>query len=177
MNKVKDVIYVDSNDQVLGSGSIDKYIKMKVAVRISRVLLFDGDMILLQQRSGKMVASKFKWDQTSAGHVDVDEDYKKAALRELEEEMGIIASDLQEIAYFYTEDVHPDGLRKRFNKLYVAKYEDSPITIDRNEVKEAKWVHVDEVANWLKNRPKDFTSTFSQTYYCFVKWKKDCGST
>lgn len=161
MSEYADIVYVDDNDKVVGSGSYHDYIKKGVAVRISRVFIVNGDKVLLQQRSKAIKVSALKWDQSAAGHVDKDESYVAAAHRELKEELGIEV-DLKKIGYFYTEDTHPDGTRKRFNTVYLGRY-DGPIHFDTEEVNDIKWIKIRDLVAWFRDSPQDFTSTFGET--------------
>lgn len=64
--------------------------------RIAVVVVLDGNnRILLQQRSERKQTNPGKWDVAAAGHVDAGEDALTTAVREMEEEVGITASDLE----------------------------------------------------------------------------------
>lgn len=51
-----------------------------------------------------------------AGYVEPNEDYAKAALRELQEETGYFSKDLREVATYYQDD----GVSAALNKSFVA---------------------------------------------------------
>ncbi len=64
--------------------------------QIAVVVVLDKDnRILLQQRSENKQTNPGKWDIAAAGHVDAGEDAITTAKRELEEEVGIEADNLQ----------------------------------------------------------------------------------
>ena len=62
----------------------------------------NGD-VLLQKRSAKKKQGANKWS-TCAGHVDVGEEPKMTAIRELQEELGIKVQE-DELKYLFTEKV------------------------------------------------------------------------
>jgi len=53
-----------------------------------------GDL-LLQKRSMSKDIGPGKWDTSVGGHVNPGEDVYSAAVREMDEELGIVLSDLQ----------------------------------------------------------------------------------
>lgn len=58
-------------------------------------VLDDENRILLQKRSQNKETNPGKWDVAAAGHVNVGEDALTTARRETEEEVGIVANDLE----------------------------------------------------------------------------------
>lgn len=154
------VTYVDSSDNIIGSGSIANAISNGIVVRIARVFLRNSKgQLLLQRRADKMTAQPGKWDQTAGGHVDEGEDYKVAANRELYEEMGISGVELSEIATFYSEESGYSIIKKRFNKIFSGVY-DGDVQIDNDEVSDYKWVSITELAEDITQNPNDYPDGF-----------------
>jgi len=92
--------------------------------------------------------------------VDEGEDYLEAATRELEEEVGIKGVELREVGKFYQDEFDDSGkIKKRFNMLYETKY-DGAINFNEGEVSEVKWINIDELEQWMLEKPKDFTQGF-----------------
>lgn len=157
------VVYVNRNDRIVGSGTIDGAYKTGSTLRIVRIFIVnDTGQILLQKRS-RNVFSSSKWDQSAGGHVDEGETYVGAAKRELFEEMGIKDVTLTRITKFYTEDQPFDYLRKRFNVLYLGRYNGS-VNIDDNEVADYIWVSQSELNDWIQKKATDFTNGFLVSY-------------
>lgn len=151
------VLHVNKHDRVVGTGTIEEAIQHNLALRVVRVLITNNKQeLLLQQRSAKIAASALKWDQSAGGHVDAGETYLQAAHRELKEEMGVSLSRLKRITKFYTEDPYKSTIRKRFNVLYVAQYDDT-VTIDPDEVANYTWVSFHELRDWIQQKPEEFT--------------------
>ncbi|MCK0158954.1 NUDIX domain-containing protein [Cellulophaga sp. F20128] len=68
--------------------------------------------ILLQQRAKKKSTHPLLWDVSVAGHIGAGEDLLVAAIREIEEEIGltVLPSDLHKIGCFKSVHRHADDL-------------------------------------------------------------------
>jgi 8-oxo-dGTP pyrophosphatase MutT (NUDIX family) len=99
---------VDKNDKVIGQASKDEIYKQFLCHRIAHVLRFNdrGEMIL-QKRSADVFFCPCHWSTAVGGHVQAGETYKQAALREYQEELGLV-SDLKFLGYdFYSVPSSP----------------------------------------------------------------------
>jgi len=163
-----DLIYVDENDNQIGSGQLAPALVQGIAVRVSRVILTNAHGEVLIQKRGSSVSSSGKWDQSAAGHVDAGESYVEAAYRELQEEMGIKYEDLYEVGKYYTEETDDGALMKRFNTLFTGIY-DGPIAIDHDEVSDYEWILFSELDDRIENVPTSFTQGFLNAYEFFLK--------
>lgn len=159
MNKIT---FVDEDDNIIGSGTREEALQKGIARRIVRVFLFNSKgELLIQKRSGN-VSLAGKWDQSVGGHVDEGEDYYQAVQRELQEELGIEDIAPKEITKFYTEETDETGINKRFNLLYSVNY-DGEINFNSEEISEIKWITLDKLGDWMRERPQDFTQGFIKT--------------
>jgi isopentenyldiphosphate isomerase len=75
-------------------------------------------MLLLQKRGRNKKTYPNHWDVSVAGHVHAGETIEDAAIREVEEEIGLIIQkkDLQKIAVRKGERSHPNGIQD--NEFY-----------------------------------------------------------
>lgn len=161
------VIYVDENDEVIGSGPLSGAIKKGIIVRVARVFLRNREgKLLIQKRSDDFDSLPGRWDQSAAGHVDEGEEYLEAALRELNEEMGITGVEIEEVAKYYTEENDEAIVKKRFNMLYVGYY-DGEVRIDNDEVSDYKWVEADELRKKMNDTPDKYTEGFIKAFEVF----------
>ncbi|MEI9913856.1 MAG: NUDIX domain-containing protein [Candidatus Saccharibacteria bacterium] len=165
-----DVVYVDKDDKVIGSGSITYAVDNSIRVRIARIFLSNSKgEILIQKRSATHKSLPNRWDQTSAGHVDAGEDYDEAAYRELKEEMGIDGVKLTRVKTYYAEEADESQIKKRFNTLYVGSY-DGPVKIDPEEVSDYKWLTLDELDKQMTNNPDNFTQGAVESFREYQKY-------
>lgn len=151
-----DIIYVDKDDTVIGSGTIKNAIENGIIRRVSRILIFNAKGDVLLQRRGDTISYPGLWNDSASGHVDVGETYMEAALREMKEEMGIKGVTLTEVGKFYGEELDGALIRKAFNTLYTGVF-NGTLTPDPHEVSETKWISVVDLQKWIEERPHDFT--------------------
>lgn len=116
--------------------------------------------LLLQKRSMLKDVHPGDWDSSVAGHVDAGESYEAAAVRELEEEMGIIVDEPpQELRHIKPcEDTGWEHV-----KLYRVPYS-GPVSYPAAEIDSALWFPLEEVEAWLEARPEDFASGFIECW-------------
>ncbi|MBQ6360160.1 MAG: NUDIX domain-containing protein [Lachnospiraceae bacterium] len=112
-----------------------------------------GYDILLQKRSMEKDSFPGLYDTSSAGHIPAGEESLPSALRELAEELGIIAQP-QELSYAgmfriqYDKNFH--GKRFRDNEVarvyvYQKPVEIEDLTLQASEVEEVRWFDLEEV--------------------------------
>jgi isopentenyldiphosphate isomerase len=87
---------VDENDRVIGQAFRSLCHGNPALVhRVAHVLVVDaGGCLLLQKRSLSKDVQPGRWDTSVGGHLNPGETYHAAALREMEEELGIRADGL-----------------------------------------------------------------------------------
>jgi len=129
-----------------------------------RIFLINSDgKILLHRRNLSLTDSPGKWDQSAGGHVDEGEDYLDAARRETFEELGMQINDLTAIGKFYIEREAPGGMVRRFQTVFIARWDDE-IHFNPGEVAEVRWLLPVEIAAWLQTKPDDFTKNFAGAF-------------
>ncbi len=113
-------------------------------------IIDNNNQILMQQRSYKKDTNPGKWDVSVAGHISAGQTSLEAAIREVEEEVGIhlYKEDLQ---YIFTtrNESRPkeDHIAKHFYDFYIAKISEidmDHITLQESEVENAKLVNKEE---------------------------------
>ena len=157
---------VDENDQVVGQQTRGEVHARKLLHRAIHVFVFNkrGDL-LLQRRSMFKDAHHGVWDSSVSGHLDAGEDYPAAAIRELEEEMGIrVDAAPEEIARISA----CEATGWEHVRLYQTPHSGS-IRFPAAEVETAAWFPVQEIEAWIAARPEDFASGFIECWRARVK--------
>jgi len=152
---------VDENDQVMGQATRAEVHAQGLMHRAVHVFVVGKNgQLLLQKRSMLKDVHPGTWDSSVAGHVDAGETYEQAVVRELEEEMGIVAeSEPQELRH-----IKPcEGTGWEHVKLFRVSYS-GPIHYPAAEIESAMWFPLEEVKAWLEARPEDFASGFIECW-------------
>lgn len=120
--------------------------------------------VLLQIRSNDKDSYPGCFDVSSAGHVDLGEEFIDAAVRELNEELGIKAKK-EDFTFLFRQklmakDVFHNKIfiSNEINNVYVLNsYIDvSHINYDKSEIQGVKWMSTDEVLHNIANGNKKF---------------------
>ena len=154
---------VDANDQVIGTATRAEVHAQKLTHRAVHVFVFNkrGDL-LLQKRSLLKDMCPGLWDSSVSGHLDAGESYEAAAVRELEEEMGITTETTpEEIARI------APGLETGWEhmRLYRIRH-DGALRFPAAEVDAVMWFPLSEITAWIATHPADFAPGFLEC------WKK-----
>ena len=154
---------VDANDQIIGTATRAEVHAQKLTHRAVHVFVFNkrGDL-LLQKRSLLKDMCPGLWDSSVSGHLDAGESYEAAAVRELEEEMGITTETTpEEIARI------APGLETGWEhmRLYRIRH-DGALRFPAAEVDAVMWFPLSEITAWIATHPADFAPGFLEC------WKK-----
>ena len=133
---------VDENDQIIGQATRDQvHGNPGLMHRVVHILVFNSqNELYLQKRGIHKDVQPGKWDTSVGGHVDKGESYIDAAVREMEEELGIIGANL---TYLYKY-----RLRNDYESEYVSSYHclwDGAITTNNDEIEEGRFWRLDEI--------------------------------
>ena len=154
---------VDADDQVTGTATRAEVHAQRLTHRAVHVFVFNkrGDL-LLQKRSHLKDMCPGLWDSSVSGHLDSGESYEAAAVRELEEEMGIIAETTPEEIARITPGAETGWEHVR---LYRIRH-DGALRFPSAEVDAVMWFPLAEIADWIAAHPADFAPGFLEC------WKK-----
>lgn len=152
---------VDENDEVTGQATRSEVHANNLLHRAVHIFAFNkrGD-VLLQQRSILKDAHPGVWDSSVSGHLDSGEDYATAAIRELDEEMGIrVHTPPEEIARLLPcPETGWEHVR-----LFRTDYSGS-VSFPAAEIQAALWFPVAEIDAWVTAKPDDFASGFIECW-------------
>lgn len=148
---------VDEQDRVVGQATRKEVHARKLLHRAVHVLVFDWrGRVLLQKRSMAKDSSPGCWDSSCSGHLDTGEDYAAAALRELEEEIGVRV--FPERLVFQLRLGAEEDTGWEFVSIFSLRY-DGPIVIHPAEIERAEWFEPSAATRAMQERPQEFTTT------------------
>jgi isopentenyl-diphosphate delta-isomerase type 1 len=154
---------VDENDQPIGQATKQEAWKQGLIHRTARIMIENKKgQLLLQHRDPSKEIFPDAWDNSVAGHVDAGETYEQAALREMEEEIGLKDVHLQEIGYYFVDHVWKGRKMKRFSRVYKAQFEELPTKLEAGGVDDVRWWNVADIKQFIKDHPDKVSDGLEQ---------------
>jgi 16S rRNA (adenine1518-N6/adenine1519-N6)-dimethyltransferase len=153
---------VDENDIEVGKATRSEVHAKNLIHRAVHVLVFNrnGDL-WLQKRSLHKDKNPGVWDSSVSGHLDAGEDYLKAAVRELGEEIGIEKKpeDLE-----FGVSVKPcEANGWEHIRLFTTQH-DGAVNFPAAEIDSMMPFPLAEIEAWSESRPEDFSSAFLELF-------------
>ena len=117
-----------------------------------------GEMIL-QKRSATKESNPNMWTVSASGHLSAGDNSHDTAIKELEEELGIVANK-DELKYLFTvkeQKIFKNGfVDNEFFDIYLINRDVNieNLSLQKEEVSEAKFVHYKELQSMVKNGDK-----------------------
>lgn len=160
------VVLVDEEDNM--TGTMEKMAAHRLA-RIHRaisVFIFNskGDM-LLQKRAGHKYHSGHKWSNACCSHPRPGEQPMDAAIRRLEEEMGMHCRLEHAFSFTYRVALDNDLYEHEYDHVYIGTTDMIPVP-NPQEVEWFLYLSPEEVERYLFQNPQWFTSWFK---ICFER--------
>jgi isopentenyl-diphosphate delta-isomerase type 1 len=154
---------VDEQDKPIGQATKQEAWAQGLRHRIIRIMIEnDRGEILLQHRSPTKDIFPNCWDNSAAGHVDANEDYLTAAIRELKEELDIDGIKLEEIGRYTSDETWREHRFKRFTRVYRLRYNQTPKKLEEGKVDGVMWMPVDEVKKLVNEHPNEVSDGLRQ---------------
>lgn len=154
------VVLVSEQDEVLGTmGKMQAHAE-GVLHRAFSVFLFDKQgRLLLQQRADSKYHSPSKWTNAVCSHPREGETYHQAALRRLQEELGITTSIEERFHFIYKADVGQGLWEHELDYVFTGEYE-GEFSLNPEEVSQVKYLTWKQLEMELKEHPEQFTEWF-----------------
>lgn len=143
------IAWVDEQDNLLGSIERAELRERSLIGRGTYILVFNssGDLCVHRRTLSKAIYPGF-WDVAAGGMVQADESYAQSAARELAEELGISGVTLRAHEQFFFDQPG--------NRLWCAVFSaiwDGPLTLQPEEVLEARFIPVAQVLRETEQKP------------------------
>ncbi len=160
---------VDENDNIIGNAEFEDVYKSHktsspLLFRTVAVMVFNSEgKLVLQKRSKRLPIAPGLWETSASGHIDLGDSYEQAALKELEEELGI---NVDQEDLIFVRKLSPDKENIFcFNKLFVC-INNGPY-IPNDEVEEIVLVSIDDLMTDIVKKPEKYTKSLESNirYY------------
>jgi isopentenyl-diphosphate Delta-isomerase len=161
---MEEVILVDTDDNVIGSlEKIEAHKKGALHRAFSVFLVNDQGHFLLQRRAADKYHSAGLWTNTCCSHPRPKETTMQAAIRRLDEEMGIAASLTHLYHFTYKVDFDNGLTEHELDHVYLGSYNDAPKP-DPKEVMEWKYMSTEDIIKDVQEHPDQYTEWFKLSY-------------
>ncbi len=120
----------------------------------------DALEVLLQKRAADKDAFPGRWDISSAGHIPAGDDWKTSALRELKEELGVVAKR-DDLLWLGNHNVESDGVfhgrpfhNRQVSAVFVLPLDkpESEFVLQASEIEAVRWMNIDECIHAVENK-------------------------
>ena len=154
------VVLVDPSDTVLGLMEKQQAHVNGLLHRAFSVFLFNknGEM-LLQKRASSKYHSPNQWTNAVCSHPRENETYHDAAIRRLQEELGIETQLTEKFHFIYKADVGGNLWEHELDHVFVGQYE-GQFNLNTEEVSEVRYITLENLNEEVKNQPENFTEWF-----------------
>lgn len=166
-NEIFDV--VDSSDRVIGQATRAEVHANKLRHRAVHILIFTpGGTLILQRRSLAKDTCPGLFSSSCAGHVDCGESYEHAAVRELEEELGIDMRRGKHLNFVGRQSPSPkNGFE--FVNIYALRNFTGTLRPNEAEISELEFFSPQELEQALREAPGRFAPSFITVWENFFR--------
>ena len=163
------VILVDENDQEIGTMEKQEAHEKGLLHRAFSVFIFNEKKeLLLQQRALTKYHSAGLWTNTCCSHPRIGETIEQAAHRRLMEEMGFDCELSTKTSFIYKAAFENGLTEHEFDHVLIGNF-NGEININPTEVKNFKWIALDELSIDLFQNKQNYTAWFKIIFDNFQK--------
>lgn len=152
------LILVDENDRAYGTMEKLRVHQAGLLHRAFSVFIFNGrGELLLQQRADGKYHSSGLWSNTCCSHPRPGEPLKFSVKRRLKEEMGLDCATRFAFSFIYKSTFDNGLVEHEFDHVFFGVSDQVP-TPAVDEVKDWKYISVEELKSDLQANPGDYTA-------------------
>ena len=156
---------VDQDDRVLFQATRSTVHANRWLHRAVHIFVFNSrGELLVHRRSATKDEAPLKLTSSASGHLSAGEDYATAAIRELNEELGLVA-DVEFLGIFPA-----NGIETSFEHsgLYRTITDETPI-FDPEEILSGEYYPLATIEQMVANFPDDFTHCFRSLFHWYLQ--------
>ncbi|MBW1660110.1 MAG: NUDIX domain-containing protein [Deltaproteobacteria bacterium] len=156
MNEQEEIYaVVDKDDRVIGKATRREIHQKGLLHRSVHIFVFNrAGQLYIQKRSMNKDMHPGCWDSSASGHVDFGETYETAAVRELEEELGIRS---RVVFWFKIRACEETGWE---HVAFFTSHASGEIKANPDEIMEGKFMDIPRLSMWMTHTPKIFAPGF-----------------
>ncbi len=154
------VVLVTENDKPIEE--IDKLLAHEKGLlhRAFSIFIFNNEgRMLLQQRSDNKYHGAGLWTNACCSHPQWNEDIGESAIERLYFEMGFTCEIRKVFSFIYNAEVENGLTEHEYDHVFLG-YTDQQPNPNPHEVKDFKWISIEELAADVKEHSKNYTYWF-----------------
>ena len=157
------VILVDTHDTVIGEmEKLEAHKKAKLHRAISVFIFNSKGQLLLQKRALDKYHSPGLWTNTACTHPRLDESIEDAAVRRLNEEMGIKEVKLKKLFEFiYKAQLDNELTEYEFDHVFAGISDALPVP-EPKEVSDFDYIDTSVLLGQISSKPDKYTAWFKK---------------
>jgi len=157
------VVLVDIDDMPIAEmDKLEAHQQGKLHRAFSVFIFNDRGELLIQQRASHKYHGANLWSNTCCSHPQWGEDVTDSAQERLNYEMGIVCSLTGLYKFIYNEKVENGLIEHELDYIFVG-YSNQEPHINTNEVKDYKWISIENIQSDIMSSPSHYTIWFKQT--------------
>lgn len=162
--KRNNVVLVDENDNEIAEMEKLTAHEQGYLHRAFSVFIFnDKGELLLQQRANHKYHGAGLWTNTCCSHPQWEENVDSSAVERLNYEMGL-QCDLKWIySFIYNERVENNLIEHELDYVFIGYSNQNPV-LNKDEVRDYKWMSIDEILFDIENNPSHYTVWFKKAF-------------
>ena len=156
---------VDADDNVIGQATRSEVHARNLLHRAANVFVFNTNgQLLLQKRSATKDQFPLCYTSSASGHLDAGETYEQAAVRELEEELGLKCP----LEYLGKLPASAETAYEH-SVLFRTVTDEEPI-LHPEEIETVKYCGIKEIESMILLSPKSFAPPFRELFHWYLRF-------
>lgn len=158
---------VDENDKVIGTFTRAEIHRDLHRHRAVHLWVFNnhGD-VFLQKRSMNKDNNPGLWDSSVSGHVDSGESYDHSVVREAQEEIGIVLTEVPQWIFTLPASKHTGW---EFTAVYRCTHE-GPFQLNADEIDDGDWYSMSKLSRLIEEQPQLFAESVCPIWRELNRW-------
>ena len=154
---------VDADDNVIGQATRSEVHAQNLLHRAVNIFVFNTNgQLLLQKRSATKDQFPLCYTSSASGHLDAGETYEQAAVRELDEELGLKCP----LEYLVKLPASAETAYEH-SVLFRTETDEEP-TLDPEEIQSIKYFDINEIESMTLRSPELFAPPFRELFRWYL---------
>ena len=154
---------VDADDNVIGQATRSEVHAQNLLHRAANIFVFNTNgQLLLQKRSATKDQFPLCYTSSASGHLDAGETYEQAAIRELEEELGL------KCPLEYLCKLPASAETAYEHSVLFRTVTDEQITFNSEEIESCKCCDINEIESMILHAPELFAPPFRELFRWYL---------